>query len=298
MNFFISEAAKNILAEHALIIGNTSLAEKSEEDATPNDLNWDENKLDEFLGRIFLAERNGKFSIQYLKILNYMESLDFLIQSGQSLARFGDGELRVMMGGSHQFHNPNKKLQLKLQDTFKNPDNRCAIGIVSTLFKLKMPNDYWKETSPLIKKVIKNELDFGRVYLNTNMTLFFSNKRTKWGDAYFSKFRSLWEKKKILLVTNFELFDKLNNNIFDNAKEIIKIDTPKKNAFDEYDRIMNEIQKYDTTYTVILIIGMTATVMANDLSKIGYRALDLGHLARCYDLYQDGKERPANFFSY
>ena len=27
MNFFISEAAKNILAEHALIIGNTSLAE-------------------------------------------------------------------------------------------------------------------------------------------------------------------------------------------------------------------------------------------------------------------------------
>lgn len=81
-------------------------------------------------------------------------------------------------------------------------------------------------------------------------------------------------------------------------KKLLKSIHLKKNAFDEYDRIMNEIQKYDTTYTVILIIGMTATVMANDLSKIGYRALDLGHLARCYDLYQDGKERPANFFSY
>lgn len=29
----------------------------------------------------------------------------------------------------------------------------------------------------------------------------------------------------------FRTFDKLNNNIFDNAKEIIKIDTPKKKCF-------------------------------------------------------------------
>lgn len=48
--------------------------------------------------------------------------------------------------------------------------------------------------------------------------------------------------------------------------------------------------------------GPTANVLASDLTKVGFRALDLGHLAKSYDWYKKGidvknnGENSAKFF--
>lgn len=45
---------------------------------------------------------------------------------------------------------------------------------------------------------------------------------------------------------------------------------------------------YDKSYTHILMCGPTANVLVADLTKAGYRALDLGHLAKSYDWHKKG----------
>ena len=54
----------------------------------------------------------------------------------------------------------------------------------------------------------------------------------------------------------------------------------------DYDKILNSILEKDKNKLVILILGATATVLAHDLSKKGFRALDLGHLGKDYDAFR------------
>ena len=58
------------------------------------------------------------------------------------------------------------------------------------------------------------------------------------------------------------------------------------NAFAEYDKILNQAKKIDKSKLVIIILGPTATVLAYDLAKQGYEAIDFGHIAKDYDFYR------------
>ena len=44
-------------------------------------------------------------------------------------------------------------------------------------------------------------------------------------------------------------------------------------------------------YTICLILGMTAKVLVGDLTKEGYLAWDVGHLAQDYNVYKLGLEK-------
>lgn len=249
------------------------------------------------LGKTFIISHNKNIDIKNLIILDsYISSLDYLILSKCSLSRFGDGEIRIMYGDNHQFNKKNLKLQKLLFDTLKNPDEKLLLALPSTLFNIIYPNNYWNNEAPKLKQTIIDYIDFNKVYLNANMTLYFSNQKNDFGDKYFNKFRSIWEKKDIILVTNIKLFKTNKYNIFDNTNNIFYIDAPASNAIDVYDELMTNITKHSNEKLIILILGMTATVMANHLSKLGYRALDLGHLAKSYSIYKEGINVPKDFF--
>lgn len=63
------------------------------------------------------------------------------------------------------------------------------------------------------------------------------------------------------------------------------------NAFAVYNELLEKLKKYDKDKLIILILGQTATVLAYDLANLGYRALDLGHIAKDYDYFIKNIER-------
>ena len=69
---------------------------------------------------------------------------------------------------------------------------------------------------------------------------------------------------------------------------------------DEYDKLLNSAKKIDKNNLVIVILGPTAKVLAYDLHLLGYRVLDLGHIAKDYDLVMQNMQRTeksiVNFF--
>ena len=108
------------------------------------------------------------------------------------------------------------------------------------------------------------------------------------GGDRFVVWREFFKDKKLVLVGCKEAFDSYQFNLFDTAKELVYEYTPNKHAFSKYDEILARLLNYDKKFIHILMCGPTSKVLVADLTKEGFRALDLGHLAKDYDWYYKG----------
>ena len=77
----------------------------------------------------------------------------------------------------------------------------------------------------------------------------------------------------------------VGNDLFDNVSSFKRILAPSENAYDAKDTILSYLKGNNISRDVlfILALGPTATVLAYDLYRIGYQALDLGHLDIQYE---------------
>ena len=81
----------------------------------------------------------------------------------------------------------------------------------------------------------------------------------------------------------------VGNDLFGDAKSVRRIICPAKNAFEKYDEILNAILDFAEKDDLILIsLGPTATVLAYDVYKAGYQAIDFGQLDNEYEWFMQG----------
>ena len=71
----------------------------------------------------------------------------------------------------------------------------------------------------------------------------------------------------------------------ENAKSVQRILTLDKNCFDVYDNLIRKVKEYSRDKLVLIILGPVATVMAYDLAKEDFWALDIGQLDVEYEWY-------------
>lgn len=64
-----------------------------------------------------------------LNILSTEESINYLIDNKCSLARYGDGELNIIMGGNIHFQDYNEELANRLKLILTEKQNHIMIGI-------------------------------------------------------------------------------------------------------------------------------------------------------------------------
>ena len=77
----------------------------------------------------------------------------------------------------------------------------------------------------------------------------------------------------------------IGNDLLNNTKSIKRILCPTRNAFKLYDKILNATLKFDKSYLILISLGPTATILAHDLTKHGYQAVDIGHADIQYELF-------------
>lgn len=104
--------------------------------------------------------------------------------------------------------------------------------------------------------------------------------------------KAIWKGKKILVVeADYQELSKLGENLclgvnddfLSGAAEVERIIAPARNAFSKYDEILDSICRNYHHDMVLLILGMTATVLAYDLYLRGIRAIDFGQTSGSYD---------------
>lgn len=94
--------------------------------------------------------------------------------------------------------------------------------------------------------------------------------------------KKIWDKRKVLFVVGSGSYFVYEKRLFDNIKSAKMLVVLGKSSFNKYDSILNTIKTFDKGYLILLSLGPCATVLAYDLSKEGYQALDIGHLPNSY----------------
>ena len=102
--------------------------------------------------------------------------------------------------------------------------------------------------------------------------------------------KQLFEGKDLLIVEGVTSRSGVGNDLFDKASSIKRIICPSYNAFSKIQEIREKILEHVEGRLILLTLGPTAKVLAYQLSQLGYRALDLGHIDSEYEWMKMGAE--------
>lgn len=240
--------------------------------------------------------RDKKISnyVKRLRIMSMDDTVDYIVRTGCSCSRYGDGEFAVMAGGCNGFQKVDLKLAERLREVLLDPVEGLLVCVPSSLvdvrpLTLDLQLFFLGCYSVLLKSSVMPFVSTEMEYGDAQFTRFYMNRKNKEGVAgYVTRLKLLWNGEDLLVVEG--KFSRLGvgNDLFSNARSIKRIICPKENAFDAYDRILACIKEKYHGELVILALGMTATVLAYDLTKLGIRALDLGHIDIEYEWFRMG----------
>ena len=240
-----------------------------------------------------------------IRILNFDDSVDELINNQSSLCRFGDGEFTLMLNGEFllarskdlKFQVASNALKARLREIIQHSDleqYNLKVAVPGNLlcndFRIYNQETYffWENYLYELRFKIYTLLKPETTYLDALISRFYmqySDKSELIVRAKIQKLQGIWQNKPILFIEGEGSKLGVNNDLFSGAKSISRIICPNKNAFDYYDRIFEKAKEYGENKLIILALGPTATVLAFDLARSGYRALDLGHIDIEYEWF-------------
>ncbi len=220
-------------------------------------------------------------------------TIEKIIKDNCSLCRFGDGEFELMENRKRpKFQDVDSKLSIRLKEVLESKEDNILIAIADNYGSLEKYNDDAADAirSYMTKEVRESHykfLDKERIYHNAYLTrpyILYKN-REKAGKK-FDDIKKIWNNRDITIIEGEYTRMGIGNNLFSNVKSINRILAPSKNAFSVYDKIINSALYIDKNRLILLSLGPTATVLAYDLAKFGYQAIDIGHLDNEYEWYQ------------
>lgn len=240
-----------------------------------------------------------------ITILGIEDSINKIKNEGKSIARFGDGELDLIVGGHIKFQGYNKKLCERLEEILKSKQDFCLIGVpdvINVFNNLTEESEaFWIKNMDRTRNVWLKYLNEGMDYCTANLTrLYIRHKDRSNCGKYFSMLKSIWKDRDIVICEGEQTRIGIGNDLLNECKSVKRIICPPEDAFNKYDEILNTLKKEDKSTLIIMALGPTATVLAYDLAEEGYQALDIGHFDIEYEWYlrhADKKEKIENKYT-
>lgn len=232
------------------------------------------------------------------KTLSNEETVEYILKHKCSIARYGDGEVNLMLGHSIPFQKRNKLLQTKLKKV--HTTDKCLI-CVPDIFNEDVFNDknmksksfnFWKKHLKFKKKkyekFFSNNSVIGSTFISRFYIDFNDHSKTK---EYVNRLKKLWENRNVVFVEGCKSRLGIGNDLFANAKTIKRILCPAKNAFEKYEQIVSAIQEFAKKDDLLICaLGPTATVLAYEMSN-QFQVLDMGHVDIEYEWFLRNAEK-------
>ena len=225
-------------------------------------------------------------------ILDNMETVEKILSSNKSLARFGDGELDIINGNKIGFQDSQAKLAERLKEILCSKQKFCLIGVPDVIRNYSGLTDeskkFWISNMYKYRTQWLRYLNKSMKYCSANVTRPYIRLKNKNESKFiFERLKEIWKGKELVIVEGEKTKFGVGNDLLEEAKGVKRVICPAQNAFDIYERILNNIKIYvDTEELILLALGPTATVLAYDLGKFGYRAIDIGHLDIEYEWFK------------
>lgn len=217
------------------------------------------------------------------------------LKQGYSMSRYGDGELNMILGRNFStFQEPNDKLINRLKEILKSSiDNHmvCLPDIYGSFTNKNEEHKQWfrRHLYNGGRQADYSLFDMKKTYYNAFVTRPYKDSVDKSGAlTVFNAFKDIWKNKDITIIEGSKTRFGVGNDLVANVKSCQRILCPSINAFDVYDEILQEAKEIDHKRMILIALGHTATVLAYDLAREGYQALDIGHLDIEYEWFLRG----------
>ncbi len=228
------------------------------------------------------------------------ETIEEIIQSHKSMARFGDGEFsQIVKLFRHKFQRLDDKLGARLEEVLHSHHPNMLIAIANNYGTLQDYTDFAADgirfymAGGETRKQHMALLEHDRIYYDAYVSrpyVMYQDCMTDAPRKRFEHLKKIWEGRKVVIVEGAQTRMGVGNDLLEGASEIKRILAPATSSFDRYDDILKaslEVAHSDILFLVAM--GPSAGVLAYDLTVEGYQALDIGHLDLEYEWFLAGK---------
>lgn len=239
-----------------------------------------------------------KFGDLVFPIIKSVDETLSMLKKGYSMSRYGDGELNMILGRNFStFQKPDEKLIVRLKEILKSSEEKHIVCLPDIYGSFNNKNE---EHKGWFRRHLANGgreadyklFDLQKVYYNAFITRPYKDYVDKSGaKERFAALKEIWNDKDITIIEGTKTRFGVGNDLLDNVRSCQRILGPAVNAFDKYAELLKEAGKIDKNRLVLIALGHTATVLAYDLAREGYQALDIGHLDIEYEWFIRGTEK-------
>ena len=228
------------------------------------------------------------------KVKSIPETIDKILVDKVSICRFGDGELLyISEKRSLQFQKQDKRLRDYFIKILKSNHEHILVGLpigYQSLTNLRKSSKIlWKAIISWTYPGVYKYLDHNKQYYNASMTrLYMDYENTSHSQEWFTKVRSIWDNKDIILIEGEKSRLGVGNDLFQNARSLKRILGPAFNAFDQFDNLLNFSLNLPKDTLILVALGPTAKPLCFELALAGFQAIDIGNLDVEYEWFLRG----------
>lgn len=225
------------------------------------------------------------------RLLSILDTVKRIRDEKLSIARFGDGEIRAMVtkeGGNFQTHN--WKLLRELREVSSSKSD-LLVCYPSLIVEEPWWHNFWYRYWARCKFYITKDI-YGDSFITRPEGFY------QYGEELINAWKDIWTNKNVCFVTGEGSRLNANHIIFSTIKDSLHIYSKAVNAYEDIDNVMEKCMAVKGVDMFLIALGETGTVLAYRLHKLGYRALDIGHLNNSYDTVFNNKPLPEHLPKY
>lgn len=230
---------------------------------------------------------------QVIRVYSVEESLERIASGGLSVARFGDGELYYLAGHDIDFQSLDPALIEGLRDVASNTTPNMAVCIpdifTSIDWMTRPAADHWKRHLMIHRRLWMDLFGAQGPYYNAYVSRLYVDWKDKADAANrFDQVKKLWDGRDVVIIEGEKTRLGVGNDLLTGAASVRRVLCPASNAWAKSSEIVAAVEAVAKDALLLLALGPTATVLAQQFTKKGFQAIDIGHVDIEYEWFLRG----------
>ena len=220
--------------------------------------------------------------------IGFTRTLERIARDRVSFARFGDGELRIMLRPEFnlRFQRWSAGLATDLRavltyDGF-DPD-RLLLGFPYPYRSLYW-SDLWLDIWPDLRPLLRTDIPYGTTHVSRPICF------ERLGQDAVDLWRQVWQDRDVCIVTGEGSRFDVVPELFGNVASSRFVHSTAVNAYSDLPRLMGELKDQDPDMLYLVALGPAGTLVTAWLAQLGRWAIDIGHISASWaNVFAGGK---------